>query len=329
MPGAGGLDTSFLNNITRTHFIDVVKNNLYNKSPFFNRMFVKGRIQKAYGSALAWDTVLLKHASVGIFSGYDTFAVQPINPTVAATLNYGSYYGAMAISGEEKRKNSGNMEKLLDAIKTQHDNAISTLKDQMYTGAFSDGSLIGGRQGLIGLSAAVSATNTYANINRATAANAQWKANVNATALTIANLKDPTTTSYMPSVMRKLFTNATHDHSPDLLVFFEDQYNLYQDIAGINNLRFNKEIADLGFGGVEFQGATMVYDKFLTTGIAYFLATEDFGVWVFDGANFDMPEEGWMRPPNQDAFITQIIWSGQLRCDSPWHQGAFTSIGAS
>jgi len=329
MAGSGGLDTTFLNNVTRAKFLPAVKNVLYNQSPFFQRLFVKGRIQRWTGTSLLWDVPVLKHAAVGRFTGYDVFANQPINPLVQATLSEGSYYAALAISGTEKRKNTGTQgaERLLDALKVQHDNAIATLKDSMYTDAFGDGSLVGNRQGLIGLSAAVSATNTYANILRTTYS--AWQANVNSTALTIANLKDPTSTSYMPSVMRTLYTNSTHDHSPDLLIFNETQYNLYQDIAGINNLRFDNEIADLGFGGVKFQNATMVFDKFCPSAKAYFLATQDWSVFVLDGANFDMPEEGWMRPPTQDAFITQIIWSGQMRLDSPWHQGAFTNIGAS
>ena len=324
-----GLDVTFLNNITRAKFIPAVKNVLYNQSPLFNRLFTKGRVQSMTGTALQWNVIIRKHAAVGRFTGYDVFANQPINPTVQAQLGEGSYYAALAISGTETRKNTGNMEKLLDAVKIQHDNAISTLKEQMYTDAYGDGSLVGNRQGLVGLSAAVSATNIYANINRATAGNAAWQANVNATAYTIANLKDPTSTSYMPSVMRALYTSCTHDHAPDLIIANKAQYNLYQDIAGVQNLRFDNEVANLGFGGVQFgPGVAIIFDDFCANATMYFLNTGDWNVFVYSGANFDMPEEGWMRPPNQDAVITQILWSGQMRLDSPWHQGVFTSIGA-
>jgi hypothetical protein len=325
-----GLDVTFLNNITRQKFIPALKNVLYNQSPLFNRLFVKGRVQNLTGTGLQWDVVIKKHAAVGRFTGYDVFANQPINPTVQATLSEGAYYAALAISGTEKRKNTGNMEKLLDAVKTQHDNAIATLKDMMYTDAYGSGALVGGRQGLIGMSAAVSASNVYANIDRSVTANASWQANVNSTSLTIANLKDPTSTQWMPSVMRNLYTSCTHDHAPDLIILNKTQYNLYQDIAGLMNLRFDNDVANLGFGGVQFgPGVTIIFDDFIPNAVSYFINISDWSVFVYPGANFDMPEEGWMRPQNQDAVITQIIWQGQMRLDSPWHQGTFTSLGAS
>jgi hypothetical protein len=328
MPGAGGLDVTFLNNVTRTKFIPALKNVLYNQSPLFNRLFVNGRVQTFTGTALQWDVVITKHASVGRFTGYDVFANQPINPTVQAQLSEGSYYAALAISGTEKRKNTGNMEKLLDALKIQHDNAISTLKDQMYTDAFGAGGLVGGRAGLTGLDAGVNASNTYANIDRSVAANASWKANVDAVAHALANLKDPTSVDYLPSIMRTMYTNATHDHAPDIIITTKTIYNIYQDIAGINNLRFDNDVANLGFGGVQFgPGVSMLFDDFCTDKYMYFLHIADWNVFVYSGANFDMPEEGWMRPANQDAYITQILWSDQMRLDSPWHQGKMSAIG--
>lgn len=324
------LDVTFLNNVTRTKFIKVVKNNLYNGSPLWAYLFERGRVQEMTGTALAWNVVMTKHASFGVYSGYDVLANQPVNPTTAATLYPANYYASLAISGEEERKNTGSMEKLLDMVKLQFDNALSTLKDRMYTDAFGDGTTVGGRYILYGLAAAIDDDNTYAGINRSTAAYAQWKANMDTTAHTIANLKDPTSTSYLPSVMRSRFTAATHDHSPDLIVTTKTVYNMYQDIAGVGNLRFDNSKANLGFHGVEFgPGVTMVFDDFQTANRMDFLALQDWNVFVFPGANFDLLEGGWTRAQNQDAKVAHIIWSGQLRLDSPWHQAACTSLGAS
>lgn len=323
-----GLDVTFLNNITRTKFIKVVKNNIYNQSPLFNRLFAAGRVQDATGTAFEWSVVIRKHASVGRYSGYDVFANQPINPTTNAKLVPAAYYAALAVSGDEKRKNSGNMEKLLDIVKTQFDNAMSTLKDQMYTDAFGDGSQIGGRDGLIGLRAAVLANNTYANIDRTAAGNASWQANVISTAYADAQLKDPVDAGYMPSIMRTAYTNASHDHSPDLVVTTKKLFNLYQDIAGVQNLRFDNTKADLGFDAVQFQGGQLIFDSFCPAKAIYELSLQDWNVFVYPDVNFDMPEQGWMRPPNQDAEITQILWSGQMRLDSPWHQSVISAAGA-
>lgn len=322
-----GLDTTFLNNVTRSKFLKVLKNNLYNSSPFFSNLFERGRIQDMTGVSLQWAVIMTKHASLGVYEGYDVFANQPVNPTTIATLSPASYYAALAISGEEERKNTGNTERLLDMVKIQFDNAMATLKDRMYTDAFGAGTTVGGRNVLIGLAAAVDNDNTYANIVRSS--NAQWQSNINATAYTDAQLKDPTHAGYLPSLMRDAYTDATHDHSPDLIITTKKLYNVYQDIAGVQNLRFDNSKANLGFRGVEFgPGVTLTFDDFQTALRMDFLALQDWSVFVYPGANFDLRGEGWMVAQNQDAKVAQIIWSGQMRLDSPWHQAALTALGS-
>jgi hypothetical protein len=59
-----------------------------------------------------------------------------------------------------------------------------------------------------------------------------------------------------------------------------------------------------------------------------FLSLQDWSVFVYPGANFDLRGEGWMVAQNQDAKVAQVIWSGQMRLDSPWHQAALTALGS-
>jgi hypothetical protein len=216
-------------------------------------------------------------------------------------------------------------------LKVQMDNADATLRDLMATDAVAANTTIGGKTCINGLGAVVTGvTGTYANINRATAGNEYWRSNADATAYTYANLIDPTTTSYLPKIMRTSLLNATHDNSPDLIITTKAIYNLYQDIAGVTNLRFNNDVANLGFGGVVFgPNIMMVFDTYMPAGYMYFVTLQDFQLFVYPGANFDMKEPGWQIPPDQDAKVCHIIWSGQLRCDSPREQAVISSIATS
>ena len=251
------LDTTFLNNVTREHFIPTLKNQIYNRTALMNRFMSKGRIKTMTGRSLLWDVVAKKHSSLGVYSGYDTLANQPVNPTAQASLNVANYYATLAISKDEERRNSGSMEKLLDMLKIQMDNAMSSLKDRMSTDTYAANLTVNSRPVINGLGLAITgATGTYANINRATAGNTYWQSNVDSTAYTLANLKDSTTTSWLPSVMRTSVTNATHNSAPDLIVTTKKIYNLYQDIATFTNLRFDNEVANLGFGGVTIRRGT-------------------------------------------------------------------------
>lgn len=322
-----GLDATFLNAVTRTKYEKVIRNNLYNSSPWFQQLFVSGRVKDMVATALEWTVVIKKHAAYGRYKGYDVFASQPINPVITAKLEPANYYATLSISGDEKRKNSGNAEKLANMVDVQFNNAESTLKEQFFYDAYSTGAMVGDRAGLQGARAAISASNTYANINRATAVNSPWRANItDASTYTYDELHDNSGTKYLPSVMRRMVTSCTHEYSPDRIYTSEDIWNEYQDIADAK-IELTPSEANLGFEHVKFGAlGKMFFDKYCPAGYMFFISQKDWTVYVYPGVNFQMPEEGWMRPHNQDALTTQILWSGQMKLESPWHQGAITGI---
>lgn len=330
------LDVTFLNNVTREKFIKVLKNNLYDLTPMMNRFLAKGRVQTMTGRSLLWDVVIKRHSAFGLFQGYDTLASQPVNPTVQASLTSANYYATLAISLEEEMKNSGNLEKLLDIVKVQFDNAESTLREQLAKDMYGATTSINGKGVINGLGVVIGTTvntGTYAGIDRSQAANAPWRSNIDATAYSVANLQDPTNAGYLPLIMGTAYTNATHGGAPDMIFMTKTLWNIYMNIATANNLRLvQNTTANLSFGGAEFRGGTeMYFDDYCTAKAIYFLNSKDFSVFVYPGANFDSaPTENgsiWIVPPDQLAKISHIIWMGQLRCDSPWRQAAITNAG--
>jgi len=319
------LDTTFLDAMTRTHFSPAMRNQIYDRFVLWNRLEAGGQIQTLTGTALTFNNVAVEHEALGLLSGYDTMANQQVNPVAQAQLNPAFYFATVGISLEEEVKNSGNMEKLLDIITTQMENARQSLRKLMQTDAYGDGTLRGGKTPLIGLEAVIDNDNTYANVNRSTAGNTYWQANVDATAHVFADLIDSATASYLPRIMRNSFTAATHDLAPDLIITTKGIYNLYQDIAG-SILRINNEMADLGFGGAEFQGgaAKMTFDDYCTATHMYFLTMANYVLWVYSGMNFD--SDGWKVPTNQAAKLTHMFWMGQLQCDQPRQQAVIRTI---
>jgi hypothetical protein len=324
------LSLDFLNATTRTKFIPVLKDQIYDRRVVFNRLNAKGRKKSMTATALEWQVVMKRHAAFGIYTGYDKLINQPINPLVKATLPPAEYYATLAISKTEERRNSGNPEKLLDMVKVQHDNALETMQEGVGgTDIYGSGTLIAGRQPVIGLAAAINSGNTYADIDRTDTANAAWQANYDATAYTLAHLKDSTDPYYFPHLLRYMHKLCTHRNSPDLVVLGKDNYTLYEDISE-GRLRIDNEVADLGFGGAKLSpGVTMTFDDYCTAGGVFFLTLQDWTLYVYDGADFDMQEEGWIVPPDQAAKVTHIFWSGQLRLDTPREQGRFTNVGQS
>lgn len=323
-------DSEFLSTSTITKYLRTLKNNLYNKTRLLTILEKAGRIQDASGISTTWDIVKSRHAARGRFKAFSTLINQQTNILGQATLPPGQYYATVGFAKDELIKNKNMPEKIIDIFSTQMKNAESTLRYDISTDLYGDGSLVGGLQGVTGLQAAItSTTGIYANINRATAGNEYWQSNVNSTGYALAALEDPTDAGYMPRIMDNMTLSATHDGSPDTIVMDKSGYAVYKNISR-DKLRIDSgSNADLGFPGVKLDGVTITFDDFCTAGYIYFLNMNDWNMFVYPGANYDFDkEEGsiWLRPTDQLAKLAHIIWMGQFRCDAPWQQGRISGL---
>jgi hypothetical protein len=322
---------SFLEMVTRDKFLPVAKDNIYDTNRIFKIM--KLRIKDASGTSFSWNTVAHRHRSVSRFKGFSTIPIQGNNPLEGMNLPVGQYAAALSFAKDDLIKNTGNKEKLADMAEAQMKNAEATLIEDIGLDMYGDGSLVNGLQGIVGLQAAISASNTYAGFDRSSAANAFWRSNVDATAYTQAQLETPTETGYLPRLMLKQFTAATHSSSPDFLVSTENVYNTYSLIGQVSNLRFGMGKADLGFSTLEFNGATFLFDKYCPTSSMFFLNTKDWDVYVYPGANFDLDKDEetgsiWIRALGQIAKTAYVLWMGQVRCNEPRAQASLTGLAS-
>lgn len=331
-----GLDTTFLNNATREHFIPGTRNQLYDEMVLLGDLVETGQ-KTAVGRSLLTDVILKRAAAHGTWTGYNPISTQESNPTVQASLNYANYYASVSISLDEEKKNSGSKEKLLDMLETKFNNAKMTLKEDIYKDLFLALTARGGDNTLVGLAAVCATTNTYAGINRSTAGNEGWQSNLFATACTDAELKDPTAGSkYMPTVMRTQWLGAAHDKMPTKILTTTALYEIYEYIAENHNLRFDSSVANLAFGDQHKTGAKLGlktevrWDKYVTAKSMFFLTPECFEVYIFPDANFDAYDDGsgiWQRGQGQFAKSMQIIWMGQIICLVPREQACANNLG--
>jgi len=317
-------DSTLLDTSTITKYLRTLKNNLYNKTRLLTLLEKAGRIQDASGISTTWDIVKSRHQAIGRFKAFSTLINQQANILGQATLPPGEYYATVGFAKDELIMNKNRPEKIIDIFSTQMKNAESTLRYQIATDFYSDGSLVGGLQGITGLQAAITAaTGTYANVNRATAGNEYWRSNVNSTGYALANLEDPTDAGYMPRLLDNSVLSATHDESPDHIVMDKSGYACYKNISR-DKLRIESgQDADLGFPGVKLDGVIVTFDDFCTAGYIYGLNMNDWSMFVYPGANYDFDtEEGsiWLRPTDQLAKLAHLIWMGQFRLDAPWQQ---------
>jgi hypothetical protein len=317
-------DSELLSTSTITKYLRTLKNNLYNKTRLLTILEKSGRIQDATGISTTWDIVKARHAALGRFKAFSTLVNQQANILGQATLPPGEYYATVGFAEDELIMNANRPEKIIDIFTTVMKNAESTLRYQIATDFYSDGSLVGGLQGVTGLQAAITgATGTYANINRATAGNEYWQSNVNSTGYALAALEDPTDAGYMPRLLDNQVLAATHDESIDTIIMTKAGYAVYKNISR-DKLRIESgSNADLGFPGVKLDGVTITFDDFCTAGYIYGLNMNDWDMFIYPGANFDFHKVNgsiWLAPTDQLAKLAHLIWMGQFRLSAPWQQ---------
>lgn len=328
------LDSTFLELATRDHHLPVLKNNIYNKTRWLAVLKKKGRIVEEWaGDNVIWSVVAKKNPTITRFSGSSTLPSQQVNPLARPTLPSGNYSATVGITKEEKLKNVGKKEVLVKMLETQMKGAEETLREEIGTDCYSDGSLVQGMNGVVGLRAVVDNDNTYAGINRSTAGNEYWQANIDTTSYTDGNLEDQTSAGYFPALLNDAYTDATHNDAPDLVLTTKHLFNVYQIIAQQMNLRFDNAEANLGFAAVKWgPDVPVIFDDFCTAKHLFMLNTMDFTLYVIPGANFeyDKNEQNgsiWLQPTDQLALVAHVIFMGQLVCDAPRQQAVYTTLG--
>lgn len=159
---------------------------------------------------------------------------------------------------------------------------------------------------LTGLVLAVDSAGTYGNISRTT--ETWWAAHETA-------VSGPLTIDAMRTMYNDCSKGYKKAH-PDLIVTDQTEYEAYE--AKLQpDMRFaDNKLADAGFENLAFKGSKIVFDEQCNDGLMYFLNTEMMGIRVHKDAKFSVTEE--QRPVDQDAFVKQILWMGNLitkNCD--------------
>mgnify|MGYP001404308444 CR=1 FL=1 len=336
------LDVTFLNNVTREHFVEGLRNQLYDEMPML-KMIVNNGVEDAVGRSLIWDVVLARNQANGQVAGYDEMVTQEANLVTQASLSWADYYYAnVSISQTELSRNSGTKEKLVSMLETKMAAAKSTLKEKVYADLWLALTARGSYATIVGFAAVCDLDNTYAGILRTTAGNEGWQSNTYEVAVTADEAKDPTSgAKYLPTLMRTQLKNTSHDGMATVIVTTPTIYEIYEFIAETHNLRFGNGGVDLGFNSAKMTSqtsknagktATVYWDKYATASKIYYLNPDTWKSFIFPGANFepaDVLGTGiWQRGSKQLAAYMTIVWSGQVLCLVPRENAVATNVAA-
>lgn len=234
----------------------VMKNNA-----LLYRLMKKGKVKpKDGGESLVRELAFQENGTYVRFSGYEQLNITPSEVLTAAEYAWKQAAVAISWSGEEERKNSGS-NKILDLIEERMANAEITMKNNVASDCYSNGTADGGKQigGLQLLVADTPTSGTVGGIDRGSWTfwrNYYFSGTSNGgAAVSAANIQ-----RYLRQIM---FNVSRGNDKPDLVIMDNNYYDfLVESLSSISVItqRESSDMVDAGFQAIKFMGADVVLD---------------------------------------------------------------------
>lgn len=275
------------------------------------------------------------------YAGYDVLDTTPTDGLTMAFYNWAQASVPISISGIEEKKNSGEA-RIISLLESKTRQAELGLQEffnkRMLQGAGGTTitsaytSPMNGSQFIdpLGLQVAYDPTTstTVGNINQNTSA---WWRN---------QTKNSTSTTFTGFLkeLRNARNNASKGPggAPDLHLCDQGTAELYEAALASSHRNPSYQVADIPFDSVAFYGKPLCWDEFVpdaqggsatqstTSGTWYMLNTQFWGIKVHAGTNF--APTPFVKPENQDARTSHILWLGAMGTSNRRKQGVVGGI---
>lgn len=298
---------------------DAIADTVLHHNPLLAALDDQGLIRKISGGYELRKPVMYNDSAVGEFyQGFDSFNLNSIDDLTAFRFAIKQVYEPVAISGRERRANTGEAQ-LLDLAQSKMEAAIARLKNTVSTSLRGDGTAFGGLE-FDGIKKAVStspSSGTYGTIDRASNS---WARNYATNVTLSASNVQETITDVISRLTRG-------DEQPDLGLMDRTAWKyLHSSLTAIQRIQLPTKKAVAGFRVLSYDGCDFVFDggfgsSVLESNSCRLLNTK---YWTFDmvrGADFKPLAPTMDRPVDQDAFFTVILVEGNLCCSAPALQG--------
>ncbi|MCZ2109200.1 MAG: phage major capsid protein [Dehalococcoidia bacterium] len=314
-----GQDT--LTSIARRYILPQVTDNVYLKNnALLYRLIRSNKRQIQGGTQIEVPLMYKKFSTGGSYRGFDTLTVAPQDTVKNGYVDWKQYYVTFAVDG-------------LSLIKTDSPLAIANLLElngqQMYmemgellgAGIFNDG--VTDPKGMNGLGAIMSASNTYAGINRTV--DTWWQATIDASSQALSH-----------AVMHSIYAQATLGGTHPTIWFgngtnYNRLYALSLPTANGYNITYGRQpggsdevLAQAGFTNLLFENVPFVRDDNMVNGHVYALNENFLSLVVSPRADFFLTD--FEKPVNQDAFISTLLWAGNMICMNSKTQAGLTGL---
>ena len=294
-----------------------VKDNLSTRNALMKYMEKRGNIRKEDGGlSIVCPLDYAANGTYQRYSDYDTLDISASDVISAAEYQWRQVAINVVASGMEIRKNSGEAQ-IIKLVAARIKNAMRTFKNNFSIDLYSDGSLTNQINGLAAIVADTN-TNTVGGINATTWT--FWQ-NTVSSAGTLSVTPSATTIENGLMLPTWLLLDRGPDDQPDLIVMSNNYYTFFETSQVSLKRYTDAESANAGFSTLKYKSADVIFDggSGIVTSHAFFLNTNYLGLSVHQDADLEVMDD--MRPVNQDASVTPILWMGNLTCSNRKMQG--------
>jgi hypothetical protein len=296
-----------ISSITRKYFIPKLADNINDS----NVALMKIRKESVDGGDDIRQPVRYARGTQENYSGTSLLDTSYIEKKTALIFNWKQKNFPIVISGLDELKNAGNA-KVIDHVRSEVQAAQEDAEDSFATGLYSAGT---DALEIDGARVWLSTSNTYGGIDQSSYSWLQAQIDSTTTTISLAKMQE-----------RYEACKQKGKGAPDLITTTETEFNKVWGLIQPQQRFSDGDTAKAGFKNLMFNGAIFSEDSYCPSGHMVFwtlanVCLKSHGKRKFPGMFIDFE-----RPYNQDVRVAHIRWAGNLVCDQPRKQGAFTAL---
>lgn len=314
------IGTNSVTALSRRHLLDQIVDAIYKSNTLLFRLIAGNKKMVQGGFQIELPIMWSQTQAGGFYAGPDVLDISPTDPFKNAAWDWRQCYVPITIDNLTLAR-SDHPDAVANLLTGLFDQAEMQMADFLGSGSWSDA--VTNVKSIDGLRGAVdngTVAATYGGLARG--ANPFWSAQVDAATTTLTTL-----------AMRTLMGNATEGgRAPTVIFTTQFIYNRYWNLLQpnqawpVNPGGADVQLAQAGFTNAVFDGVPVIVDSHVPANHLFFLNERYLELIVKTGLDFYL--EDFVKPPNQDVFVSLLKWMGQLIVKNPARQGKMTAITA-
>lgn len=298
-----------LNAITEKKFIPKLVDNIFDSNPLL--MKLKEKSPKIDGGERIMVPLLYAATTAsGWFSGLDSLDESDNEQFTSAAYTWKQAYANITISRLDELKNSGDAAKV-NFVKNKVQAAEKTIKDNLGTGLFNDGSTT---NAFVGLRAIVGTSSTIGGISQSDYS--WWRGQV-----------DSSSTVMTIPTLQAVFSSASIDNdTPNMIISNRTNYDRYYSLLQPQQRFVSSEMAKGGFTSLMFNGQPWVVDSHSPANHVFMINLNYLDLHIHSQENFRFRE--FQDFQSQNGKQAKVFFAGALCSSNNRMHGKLSALTA-